>query len=113
MSIFGDFSFILCFACFRVRLPFWPYAKGVINIFLVIQCFACDCYVYNHFVRSYISGTSILGKLDCLSVDSIPSEGGFISSEPDHFVHVVEKIISESEVHESNRCGARLVGLHF
>ncbi|GMN40182.1 hypothetical protein TIFTF001_009403 [Ficus carica] len=76
-------------------LPFWPYAKGVITILLVIRCFTGACYVYNHFVRPYVLEILIECESDLLSVDSIPSEEGFFSSELENF-DVVDKNISQS-----------------
>ena len=61
----------------------------------MIRCFTGACYVYNHFVRPYVLEILTECESDLLSVDSIPSEEGFFSSEPDNF-DVVDKNISQS-----------------
>lgn len=105
----AGFSFNLCFcyvllmtlfACFRYRLPFWPYIKGVVTFFLVVQCFAGACYIYNHFIRSYILGNSLLWKLDN---DSISRDEHYVSSEQENFVNVVEQSVFKGELHEPDR----------
>ncbi|PON59597.1 TB2/DP1/HVA22-related protein [Parasponia andersonii] len=80
-------------------LPFWPYVKGVITVFLVVQCFAGACYIYDHFVRSHLEN-SLIRKVN---VDSISREEHYVLSVQENFVHVVEQNVFNSELHESDR----------
>ncbi|PSS31572.1 HVA22-like protein [Actinidia chinensis var. chinensis] len=41
-----------------VRLPFWPYAKGIAILLLVVPYFRGASYVYLHFVKPYIYANS-------------------------------------------------------
>lgn len=35
-------------------VPFWPYAKGILIILLVLPYFKGASYIYNHFIRAYL-----------------------------------------------------------
>ncbi|XP_062097586.1 uncharacterized protein LOC133803522 isoform X2 [Humulus lupulus] len=72
-------------------LPFWPYAKGIITVFLVLQCFAGACYIYHHFIRSTFLGNSLIWKFEEKR------------EEPESLVHVVEENVSNGELHKPDR----------
>ncbi|KAF4352147.1 hypothetical protein F8388_012271 [Cannabis sativa] len=78
-------------------LPFWPYAKGIITVFLVVQCFAGACYIYNHLIRSTFLGNSLIWKFE------EKREEPYVSSEPEHFVPVVEEDITNGGLHNPDK----------
>lgn len=87
---------------FNVRLPIWPYTRGVITVLLVIPYFGGASFVYRQFIRSYISQSSLIRTWNLFSVDSIPKETDFIGkNEEENFVPVVANNIFEDEVDES------------
>ncbi|KAL5559938.1 hypothetical protein UlMin_036149 [Ulmus minor] len=87
-------------------LPFWPYVKGVFTFLLVVHYFGGASYVYNHFIRSYVSENSLRWSQKIETVDSSPTEvEGFSSStsseDDDNIVGTLEKNIFETELHTS------------
>ncbi|KAL6995189.1 hypothetical protein U1Q18_005324 [Sarracenia purpurea var. burkii] len=44
-------------------LPFWPYAKGIAILLLVVPYFGGASYVYFHFVSPYVSGNLQICRL--------------------------------------------------
>ena len=51
---------VLLLTCLPFRLPFWPYAKGIAILLLVVPYFHGASYVYLHFVKPYIYANSQL-----------------------------------------------------
>ncbi|KAL6184541.1 hypothetical protein ACLB2K_045942 [Fragaria x ananassa] len=81
------------------RLPLWPYTKGVITILLVLPYFHGASYLYEHFIRSYISEYSLIRKWNLLSS---PRVNG-IFPRGDNLLDVVDKSVIRIEPQELER----------
>ncbi|KAA8528375.1 hypothetical protein F0562_035730 [Nyssa sinensis] len=81
-----------------VWLPFWPYAKGIATLLLVIPHFAGASYVYMHFIRPYFSLNSQVPN-----ILSIPRTKTSMLSEQNDSPDAVERYIKENEPEESEK----------
>uniref|UniRef100_A0A5B7BXU4 Uncharacterized protein n=1 Tax=Davidia involucrata TaxID=16924 RepID=A0A5B7BXU4_DAVIN len=78
-----------------VWLPFWPYAKGIVTLLLVIPHFGGASYVYVNFIRPYFSVNSQVHN-----IPAIPRTKTFMFSERNDSLDVVERYIKENEPEE-------------
>ncbi|PRQ21049.1 putative ribonuclease H-like domain-containing protein [Rosa chinensis] len=77
-------------------LPLWPYTKGVITVLLVLPYFHGASYLYEHFIRSYISEYSFIWKWNFLSIPRVKG----IFSRRDSYPDVVDKSVISMEPQE-------------
>ncbi|KAL6176762.1 hypothetical protein ACLB2K_053395 [Fragaria x ananassa] len=80
-------------------LPLWPYTKGVITVLLVLPYFHGASYLYEHFIRSYISEYSLIGKWNLLSSPRVKG----IFPRGDNFLDVVDESVIRIEPQELER----------